>query len=46
MADEPAQTGKNTDKQLLLQKIYLQDMSFESPKAPDVFGGSGAEVHP
>jgi preprotein translocase subunit SecB len=33
MADEQAQPTK----QLLLQKIYIKDMSFESPKAPDVF---------
>ncbi len=35
MADEPAQA--NDDKQLLLQKIYIKDISFESPKAPEVF---------
>jgi preprotein translocase subunit SecB len=35
MADEPAQA--NTEKQLLLQKIYIKDLSFESPKAPEVF---------
>ena len=34
MADEPAQA---TDKQLLLQKIYIKDLSFESPRAPEVF---------
>jgi preprotein translocase subunit SecB len=37
MADEPAQ-ATSTDKQLLLQKIYIKDMSFESPKAPEIFG--------
>ncbi len=26
------------DKQLLLQKIYVKDISFESPRAPDCFG--------
>ena len=36
MADEPAQATGN-DKQLLLQKIYIKDMSFESPKAPEIF---------
>jgi preprotein translocase subunit SecB len=36
MADEPAQAS-NTDKQLLLQKIYIKDMSFESPLAPEIF---------
>ena len=35
MADEPAQA--NTARQLLLQKIYIKDMSFESPKAPEIF---------
>lgn len=35
MADEPAQ--QNNEKQLLLQKIYVKDLSFESPKAPEVF---------
>ena len=34
MADEQAQA---TDKQLLLQKIYIKDLSFESPRAPEVF---------
>ena len=41
MADEPAQAAPNAqatpDRQLLLQKIYIKDLSFESPKAPDVF---------
>jgi len=36
MADEPAQAS-NTEKQLLLQKIYIKDMSFESPLAPEIF---------
>jgi len=35
MADEPAQASN--EKQLFLQKIYIKDMSFESPKAPEVF---------
>jgi preprotein translocase subunit SecB len=35
MADEPAQAS--TEKQLLLQKIYIKDLSFESPKAPEIF---------
>lgn len=30
MADQP-------EKQLILQKIYVKDLSFESPKAPQVF---------
>ncbi len=33
MADEQAQPTK----QLVLQKIYIKDLSFESPKAPEVF---------
>ena len=39
MADQPGQT---TNKQLLLQKIYLKDLSFESPKAPEVFNTTAA----
>jgi preprotein translocase subunit SecB len=35
MADEQPQTA--AAKQLLLQKIYVKDLSFESPKAPTVF---------
>ena len=35
MADEPAQA--TNERQLLLQKIYIKDMSFESPKTPEVF---------
>lgn len=35
MADEQAQAAG--EKQLLLQKIYIKDLSFESPKAPEVF---------
>jgi preprotein translocase subunit SecB len=34
MADQPAQAS---NKQLLLQKIYIKDLSFESPRAPEVF---------
>lgn len=36
MADEPA-PAQAPAKQLLLQKVYVKDMSFESPKAPDIF---------
>jgi len=36
MADEQPQTAAAT-QQLLLQKIYVKDLSFESPKAPTVF---------
>jgi len=35
MADE--QTNTATQQQLMLQKIYVKDLSFESPKAPMVF---------
>lgn len=37
MADE---TQTTPSKQLLLQKIYIKDLSFESPRAPDVFAGN------
>lgn len=35
MADE--QTNTAAQKQLVLQKIYVKDLSFESPKAPAIF---------
>lgn len=35
MADE--QTNPATQRQLVLQKIYVKDLSFESPKAPAIF---------
>jgi preprotein translocase subunit SecB len=35
MADE--QTNPAAQKQLVLQKIYVKDLSFESPKAPTIF---------
>jgi preprotein translocase subunit SecB len=35
MAEE--QTGTAPARQLLMQKIYVKDLSFESPKAPTVF---------
>lgn len=35
MADE--QTNNSTQQQLMLQKIYVKDLSFESPKAPMIF---------
>jgi preprotein translocase subunit SecB len=41
MADEQPQAGNqsqaNTDRQILLQKIYIKDLSFESPKTPQIF---------
>jgi len=39
MADE---TPTPPEKQLLLQKIYIKDLSFESPKSPDVFATKAA----
>ena len=35
MADE--QPNQATQQQLMLQKIYVKDLSFESPKAPTIF---------
>jgi len=32
-----AAVGNNAGPQLVLQKIYVKDLSFESPKAPEVF---------
>ena len=41
MADEQPQAGNQaqatTDRNILLQKMYIKDMSFESPKVPEVF---------
>jgi preprotein translocase subunit SecB len=39
MADQQAQTPT---KQLLLQKIYVKDLSFESPKSPEIFTTSAS----
>lgn len=39
MADE---TQSTPSKQLLLQKIYIKDLSFESPRSPDVFSKDAA----
>ena len=36
MADEQAPAGK----QLQLQKIYIKDFSFESPKTPEIFASN------
>ena len=36
MADQPEQTA-TPSRQLVLQKIYIRDLSYESPKAPEVF---------
>ena len=40
MADEQPRTA--AQKQLVLQKIYVKDLSFESPKAPAVFQTNSA----
>ncbi len=39
MADEQPTAAEGTApaKEILLQKIYIKDLSFESPKAPEVF---------
>lgn len=37
MADEATTPTGASNKQLLLQKIYIKDFSFESPKAPEIF---------
>jgi len=38
MAEDKKADGSN--KQLLLQKIYIKDFSFESPRAPEIFKGN------
>lgn len=40
MAEENQQT---TEQQFVIQKIYLKDVSFESPNAPAVFSSDGNE---
>lgn len=40
MAEEQPQTPQTPSKQLVLQKIYIKDLSFESPKSPEVFTGN------
>jgi preprotein translocase subunit SecB len=37
MADQPQQTTTPPQRQLVLQKIYIKDLSYESPKAPEIF---------
>ncbi|MFK8052353.1 MAG: protein-export chaperone SecB [Woeseiaceae bacterium] len=37
MAEENAATNEQPARQVALRKIYLKDMSFESPAAPEVF---------
>ena len=36
MADQPDQTATPA-RQLVLQKIYIRDLSYESPKSPEIF---------
>ena len=38
-----AEAKQTADKQLLLQKIYIKDVSFECPRSPEVFS---SEVSP
>ncbi len=41
MADEEQGAASNGDgKQLLLQRIYLKDCSFEAPNSPQIFSGN------
>jgi len=45
MADEDQSAGStpaDEGPQLVLQKVYVKDLSFESPKAPDVFTSNAA----
>lgn len=43
MADQPAQPAQTSNtKQLLLQKIYVKDLSFESPKVPAAFNSNAS----
>ncbi|MSQ67961.1 MAG: protein-export chaperone SecB [Gammaproteobacteria bacterium] len=35
--DEPTPTGQPASGQLGIQKIYLKDLSFEAPNAPQIF---------
>ena len=35
--EPPDTTHESTDKQFVLQKIYVKDISFESPRTPDIF---------
>ena len=42
MAEETPSTPSTPSKQLMLQKIYVKDLSFESPRSPDVFSKDAA----
>lgn len=37
MSDSKEQTSENTEPHFSIEKIYLKDVSFESPEAPAVF---------
>jgi len=37
MADQPDQTTTPPARNLVLQKIYVKDLSYESPKVPEIF---------
>lgn len=39
---DPTSTEQTSGPQLVLQKIYIKDLSFESPKAPEVFTTNAA----
>ncbi|MEM6638468.1 MAG: protein-export chaperone SecB [Pseudomonadota bacterium] len=39
MAEENAGAAPGQDKQVGIQRMYLKDCSFESPKAPQIFQG-------
>jgi preprotein translocase subunit SecB len=49
MSDEPAATNGNgspkpgTARNFLLQQLYIKDLSFESPSAPEVFRADNVE---
>lgn len=36
-----ADIQETSEKQLLIQKLYIKDVSFESPKTPEIFLSSG-----
>lgn len=37
MADQPEQENSQTQPQFAIQKIYVKDISFETPNSPEVF---------
>lgn len=38
-------TTQNAERQFAVQRIYLKDVSFESPNAPDIFRGEWKPQH-